>query len=74
VTTGPNFGQLLWKTLAAILVCAGLVAFCYFFVDRPVAFYVHEHDFANKTVLRWLTYPPPILQAWIPVVLASVAA
>jgi membrane-associated phospholipid phosphatase len=46
-------------------------ALCYFFVDRPVAFYVHDHKFRDYPVLKWLTYPPPILQTWVPVVLAG---
>ncbi len=59
------------KTLAAVLLGAALVVLCYYFVDRPVAFYVHEHGFANHPLLKDLTYPPPILQAWTPVVLAA---
>lgn len=64
-------GQLFSRTLAALLVCSGLVVFCYFFVDRPVAFYVHSHGFASAFVLKWLTYPPPILQAGAPLVLTA---
>jgi membrane-associated phospholipid phosphatase len=68
---GQDFGRLAWKTLAALLLCAALVVVCYWFVDRPVAFYVHEHGFADDRVLKWLTYPPPVVQAWVPVVLAA---
>jgi membrane-associated phospholipid phosphatase len=67
---GPDFRRLLRGTAAALLLCAALVAACYSFVDRPVAFYVHAHNDAYQTVLRWLTYPPPVLQTWTPVVLA----
>jgi membrane-associated phospholipid phosphatase len=63
--------RLLLKTLAALLVCIAVVVVCYFFVDRPVAFYVHEQKFADHAVLKWLTYPPPIAQAWSPLVLAG---
>jgi membrane-associated phospholipid phosphatase len=66
-----DFGRLLRKTLAALLVCAALVVLCFWFVDRPVAFYVHDHRIADHSVLKWLTYPPPILQAWVPAVLAA---
>ena len=69
MNNGPDFQQLLRNSLAALLVCAALVLLCYWFVDRPVAFYVHERRFADYSVLKWLTYPPPILQAWVPVVL-----
>ena len=46
---------------------------CYLFVDRPVAFYVHNHKFADDRVLKWLTYLPPVLRAWVPLVLAAFA-
>jgi hypothetical protein len=48
-----------------------LVALCYFFVDRPVAFIVHDHRAGFYAVLKVMTYPPPILEAWVPVVLAA---
>ena len=48
-----------------------LVALCYGFVDRPVAFYVYRERFADLAVLKWLTYPPPVLQAWAPAVLVA---
>jgi membrane-associated phospholipid phosphatase len=67
----PDFGPLLRNTLAALLLGAALVLLCYWFVDRPVAFYVHDQKFADHAALKWLTYPPPILQAWVPVVLAA---
>jgi len=63
--------RLLKKTLTAVLVCAALVVLCYFFVDRPVAFYVHDQRLANYPILKDLTYQPPILQAWTPVVLVA---
>jgi membrane-associated phospholipid phosphatase len=40
-------------------------------VDRPVAFYVHYQQFAGHAALKWLTWPPPILQAWAPVLFAA---
>lgn len=67
----PCYGLLLRKTLIALVVCAVLVALCYFFVDRPVAFFVHDSHFAHDTFLADLTYPPPILQDLAPVVLAA---
>ncbi len=71
---GISFARLLCNTLIALLLCAGLVAICYFFVDRPVAFYVHNHGLADRyPVLRWVTYPPPLVQTWAPLVLAALA-
>ena len=68
---GPDYARLLKRTLSALAIGAALVALCYFFVDRPVAFFVHDRDFAAHPALRWLTYPPPIVQAWAPVVIAA---
>ena len=65
--------RLLARSLVALAVCAALVTLCYFFVDRPVAFFVHDRHFARYRVLEWLTYPPPVLQTWAPVVLAALA-
>ena len=71
MNNGSNFGKLLWNTLTALLLCAVLVLLCYLFVDRPVAYYIHDQRFADHLLLKWLTYPPDILQAWVPVVLAA---
>ncbi len=61
--------RLFRRTLVALIVCAALVTLCYFFVDRPVAYFVHDHHISRDDILKWLTYPPPIAQAWVPVVL-----
>jgi membrane-associated phospholipid phosphatase len=71
VSSSLDFGTLFWKTLVAMLLCAGLVVFCYFFVDRPVAFYVHAEGFREYPFLKWLTEPPPILQAWTPAAITA---
>src|SRR5438270_13530011 len=42
---------------------------CYFWIDRPVAFFVDHHQINKFQVFRWLTYPPPELQTWSPLVL-----
>ncbi len=66
-----DFQRLLHRSLVALLVCGALVTFCYWFVDRPVAFFVYHHGISNHVVLKWLTYPPPILQSCAPAVLAA---
>ena len=38
-----------------------LVVVCYFFVDRPVARFVHDHRFVPAVLLRW----PPRLAEWV---------
>jgi membrane-associated phospholipid phosphatase len=40
----------------ALPVCALLVTLAYFFVDRPVAFFVHEHQLNRIAALEWLTH------------------
>jgi len=71
VDNGPDFGWLLRRSSAALLVCAALVLLCYLFVDRAVALYVYNQRFAEYPVLKWLTYPPAVLQTWVPVLLGA---
>jgi membrane-associated phospholipid phosphatase len=68
-----DFRSLLNRTFAAICGCAIAVVICYFFVDRQVAFFVHAHDINKFAVFKWLTYPPPLVQTWSPLVLALLA-
>jgi membrane-associated phospholipid phosphatase len=70
VQNDPAYRRLLWDTLIGLLLCTAVVALCYFLVDRPVAFAVHDNDVSQFTVLKWLTYPPPVVEAWVPAVLA----
>ena len=46
-----------------------VVVVCYYFVDRPVAYYVHDHRIPRFEELRWLTEPPPLVQSWAPLLL-----
>jgi membrane-associated phospholipid phosphatase len=62
---------LLVRSTIALLGCAILVALCYFFVDRPVAFWVRSHDLSRFRLLVWFQDPPPVLQAWAPAALAA---
>lgn len=66
---GGEFRILLRRSLLAVVVGTVLVMVCYFYVDRPVAFFVHSHKINSYLILKWLTYPPPILQTWAPLVL-----
>ncbi|REK18875.1 MAG: phosphatase PAP2 family protein [Planctomycetota bacterium] len=65
-----GYRELLRRTCVALAVGGAIVAACYFWVDRPVAFFVAEHDTDHFAVFRWLTYPPPLLQSCSPIVLA----
>jgi membrane-associated phospholipid phosphatase len=58
----------------AVGVCAIAVVVCYYWVDRPVAFFVHEHAIAKTPGLVWLTYSPPIVQTWSPLILVALIA
>jgi membrane-associated phospholipid phosphatase len=62
--------RLLRNTLIALPLGAALVALCYFFVDRPVAFFVHDtHNFGLAAFLKAITYVPTTVEAWVPAVL-----
>jgi membrane-associated phospholipid phosphatase len=63
-----SFCRMFQRTLFALAVCTIAVVICYYFVDRPVAFFVHDHRVARLDELRWLTEPPPLLQSWSPLV------
>jgi membrane-associated phospholipid phosphatase len=58
------------RSLIALAVGSILIAACYAFVDRPVATLVHRDGFRREVVLKWFTYPPPIVQLWTPALLA----
>jgi membrane-associated phospholipid phosphatase len=45
---------------AAILGCLAIV-FCYFFVDRQVAWFVHDHRFCSEEARRW----PAMVSEWL---------
>jgi hypothetical protein len=68
-----RFRRLLARTSVALIVGAVLVLLCYLFLDRPVAYFVHSHRTADEPVLKWLTYPPPVLQSWAPAALVALA-
>ena len=60
----PEYRRLLRRTLIAIAACIAAVLICYFWIDRPVAFFVYNHHINTFTAFRWLTYPPPEVQNW----------
>jgi membrane-associated phospholipid phosphatase len=65
----PTYRKLFYRTLLAVALCIAAVFVCYFWIDRPVAFFIY-HDQINKIQLfRWLTYPPPEVQTWSPLIL-----
>ena len=68
-----EYGKLLRQSSIAIAICLVAVLVCYFWIDRPVAFFVHRDHFNEITAFRWLTYPPPEVQTWSPLVLTMLA-
>jgi membrane-associated phospholipid phosphatase len=68
-THKDEYRSLLRRTLVITALCIGAVLICYFWIDRPVAFFVHRHHINKFQVFRWLTYPPPEVQNWSALVL-----
>src|SRR5437899_3252430 len=64
-----EYRRLLRCTLIITAPCIAAVLICYFWIDRPVAFFVYRHHINSVQVFRWLTYPPPELQNWSALVL-----
>ena len=70
MTTRENeYRSLLCGTLIVVVLCIGAVLICYFWIDRPVAFFVYRHHINTIKVFRWLTYPPPEVQNWSALIL-----
>jgi membrane-associated phospholipid phosphatase len=70
MTRGQEFRRLLLLSLTIIATCLLAVIVCYLWIDRPVAYYVHDQQIEKFRVFKWLTYPPPLVQTWSPLVLA----
>ena len=51
----------LTQTAVALILGVVLVVICYFFVDRPVAWFVHDHGSWMHGLLRW----PPLISDWL---------
>jgi membrane-associated phospholipid phosphatase len=64
-----DYRRLLSRTIIITTFCIVAVLICYFWVDRPVAFFVYHHGTDKVRVFRWLTYPPPEVQNWSALVL-----
>jgi membrane-associated phospholipid phosphatase len=71
-----DYRRLFRRTLIALAACATAVVFCYFKVDRAVAFWVNALPYEHaeppsqfKSFLKALTDPPPIVQLWSPLVI-----
>jgi len=65
-----DYRRLLLRALIMTVLCIAAVLSCYFWIDRPVAFFVYRHHINTIQVFRWLTYPPPEVPNWSALVLA----
>ena len=61
-TRDQGYRALLRRSLIATGICVLTVLICYFWIDRPVAFFVYDHHINRIGAFRWLTYPPPEVQ------------
>src|SRR5437899_6540638 len=68
-TRDQDYRALLRRSLIATGICVLTVLIFYFWIDRPVAFFVYDHHVNRIEVFRWLTYPPPEVQNWSALVL-----
>ena len=59
-----EYRRLLRRTLIITAGCIVAVVICYFWIDRPVAFFVYGHHINKIEIFRWFTYPPPEVQNW----------
>src|SRR5437763_3691434 len=64
-----EYRRLLCRTLIVVALCIAAVLVCYFWIDRPVAFFVYRHHINTIQIFQWLTYPPPEVQNWSALVL-----
>jgi membrane-associated phospholipid phosphatase len=64
-----DYRTLLLRTLITTAFCIAAVLICYFWIDRPVTFFVYHHHINRFPPFRWLTYPPPEVQNWSALVL-----
>jgi membrane-associated phospholipid phosphatase len=67
----PEYRTLLRQTLIITALCVVAVLVCYFWIDRPVAFFVYHHQINRFSVFKWLTYPPPEVQNWSALILTT---
>jgi membrane-associated phospholipid phosphatase len=70
-TDTAGFRRLQSQTLKVLALGTTLIVLCYFFVDRPVAFAAHNRNHLADAYLQGITLVPPIVQAWVPVLLIA---
>jgi len=68
-----SYKTLLVYSALALLTCAVLVTLCYFFIDKQVAYFVHDHELNKYTMLLWMTHTAMLLNALAPAILVLAA-
>lgn len=56
--------------IIAFSVCVLTVGLCYFFVDKPVVFFLHAHGFREYSWLHWIQKIPNVMLPLLPFALA----
>ena len=56
-----SYRKLLINASIGLLITAIVVTICYFFVDRPVAFFVYHHHINHHLILKIFTYLPALI-------------
>lgn len=69
-----DFRRVLRQSCVVLALCTAAVLVCYFFVDRQVATYVHEHQLNHFESVKVLTFFPPWLQTLSPAILVFAIA
>ncbi|MGC4006777.1 MAG: phosphatase PAP2 family protein [Pirellulales bacterium] len=59
--------------LLVSVIGSAVVAICYFWIDRPVAWFVYDHGYSASPDWKDLTLLPPWGQVWSPLVLTLLA-
>jgi membrane-associated phospholipid phosphatase len=50
--------RILKNGIFALALCSVLVVLCFFFIDKPVAFWVYQHQLSQYRFLKWFTHIP----------------
>lgn len=59
---------LLLNGMIALLLCVALVVICYYYVDKPVAFWVHDQHFRQYPLLKYFTFIPNFVALLVPII------
>lgn len=65
------FQPLLRRSVLGLAGCACMVVLAYYFVDRPVAIFVHQHHLNQFAIFGWLTHLAMVFNALAPIVVVA---